>query len=135
MKALWIVVLSFLSAVIITSGFVQAKEQVPIPEYDYFLAISFTDKDPNLKKFEFKKSTTGLTADGVVSSLKKIEGVHQVALYKDSVAITRKAGAPWEELEKKVMLVLKDYYKLTGYVLVVGDKLSEEQRKRLLTDK
>lgn len=134
MKTKWIAVLGFLSFFMVTfSGVVQAEEKVILAEDDYFLAISFTSGIPNQKRFKFNKSVTQLDVNALFKKLKQVEEIQQILLYKDGIAITRNEESPWEELEKKVMHILKDQCKVTGYVLLDGDKLTEEQIQRHLS--
>ena len=132
-RTIWNVVLGFLWLFVTSSSVAQAEEKVIPPQDDYFLAISFASKDPNVKKYKFKESIERLDVHAVYQELTQFEEITQVSLYKDGIAITRKTGTPWADLEKKVMLVLKDQFKVTGYVLFDGNKLTEEQIKRYLS--
>ena len=140
MKTLWIVALGFLLFFVVTSSVAQASEQVIPAENDYFLAISFEyANNPNLKRFKFKESITRLNMEALNKKLEQIKGVQSVFLYPDGIAIARKVDSarkvdtPWGELEKEVMLILKDQFKVTGYVLFDGSTLTGEQIKRLLS--
>jgi len=132
-RTIWNVVLGFLWLFVTSSSVAQAEEKVIPPQDDYFLAISFASEDPNIKRYKFKESIERLDVHAVYQELTQFEEITQVSLHNDGIAITRKTSTPWADLEKKVMLVLKDQFKVTGYVLFDGNKLTEEQIKRYLS--
>jgi len=132
-RTIWNVVLGFLWLFVTSSSVAQAEEKVIPPQDDYFLAISFASEDPNIKRFKFKESIERLDVQTVYQELTQFEEITQVSLYADGIAITRASGSPWADLEKKVMLVLKDQFGYTGYVLFDGNKLAEEQIRRYLS--
>lgn len=132
MKILMNAVLVFLSFFIVTSYAVQAEEPTNHPNGDYVLAISFTDTNPDIKRFKFRESIVRLDIESLYNKLERLKGVNMVSLYKDGVAVTREPDALWEELEKNVMLVLKDQFQVTGYVLLDSRQLTVEQIENYL---